>query len=308
MPWSKELAARIAAHHGIVTREQLLTDGCSVHQIRRMVQSGVLAIQHSGIYRVTTSPLTFEARCAAASFADRSVVITGVAAGWLWRFRHVRQPPLPIVLAEHDRHPLARDVVVRRTNVLDVEDRTRRDDRIVIASPPRTWFDCARDVGDETFEAITEWVLDRHTSMPVLWRTVRRLHGRGRPGLARVRRVLSRRSAWQRPAGSKLELRVLNALQRAGLPELVRQHPLRLPNGVIVHPDGSDPALRWAIEIDHVTWHGGRADAQRDKMRDRGLRRLGWQVDRVSDQELADDFAGTIADLVELYQLRRHAA
>lgn len=308
MPWSKELATCVAAHHGVVTRDHLLDDGLSVHQIRRLVQSGVLAIHHAGVYRTTTSPLTFEARCVAASFADRAVVVTGVAAAWLWRFRHVRQPPLPIVLAEHDRHPLARDVVVRRTNVLDAEDRIRRDDGIVIASPPRTWFDCARDVDDETFEAITEWVLDRHTSVPTLWRTVRRLRGKGRPGLARVRRVISRRSAWQRPAGSKLELRVLGALRRAGVPELVRQHPLRLPNGVVVHPDASDPGLRWAIEIDHVTWHGGRTDAQRDKTRDRGLRRLGWQVDRVSDQELADDFAGTIAELVELYQHRRAAA
>lgn len=39
-------------------------------------------------------------------------------------------------------------------------------------------------------------------------------------------------------------------------------------------------------------------------MRDRGLRRLGWQVDRVTDQELTDDFDGTIAELVELYHLR----
>ncbi len=308
MRLSNSLSTTIARRHGIVTRSELLADGWSIHQVRRAVQDCQLEIRHAGVYRVTTSPSTFESRCVAACLADPAIVVTGVAAGSLWGFRHVRRPDLPIVLAEHDRHPLAEGVVIRRTNVLTDDDRVVRKDGIVVASPPRAWFDCARDVGDDTFEAVTEWVLDRHTSMPTLWRTVRRLAARGRPGLARVQRVLSQRSTWQRPAGSKLELRVLNALRRSGLPELVRQQPLRLPNGIIVHPDGADPRLRWAVEIDHVTWHGGRAQAQRDKTRDRGLRRIGWQVERVTDQELAHDFAGTIAELVELYHLRERPA
>jgi very-short-patch-repair endonuclease len=73
----------------------------------------------------------------------------------------------------------------------------------------------------------------------------------------------------------------------------------------VIHPDGAIPDIRWAIEIDHVTWHGGRLDAQRDKGRDRQLRRIGWQVDRVTDQEVRDDFAGVITELVELVTLRR---
>lgn len=308
MRLSATLSRAIASRHGIVTRTELIDNGWSIHRIRRAVQAGELDIHHAGVYRVTTSPCTFEARCVAACLADSAIVVTGVAAGSLWGFRHVRRPDRPIVLAEHDRHPLASGVVTRRTNILADDDRVLRDDGIVLASPHRTWFDCARDVGDETFEAITEWVLDRHTTMPTLWGTVCRLSARGRPGLARVHRVLSQRSAWQRPAGSKLELRVLNALRDAGLPELVRQHPLRLPNGIVVHPDGADTRLRWAVEIDHVTWHGGRAQAQRDKTRDRGLRRIGWQVERVTDQELRTDFAATITELVELHRLRGRAA
>ena len=111
-------------------------------------------------------------------------------------------------------------LIVRRTNVLDDEDRRTRPDGIVVASPPRTWFDCARDLDDETFEAVTEWMLDRHTSMPTLWATVRRL------------------------------------------------------------------------------------DAQHDKGQDRGLRPIGWQVERVTDQELAADFRAVIAELLELHALR----
>ena len=301
---SPPLAAIVANRHGLITTSELVADGWSPTQIRGLIESRTVVRCHSGVYRFATSLETFESRCAAACLADPSVVVAGTAAGYLWRFRIIRQPEAPIVMFEHDRNPLSQGVVRRRTNVLDDLDRVRRIDGIVVASPPRAWFDCARDLSDENFEALTEWVLDRHSSIPTLWHTVRRLGGRGRPGLARVRRVLSRRSTWQRPAGSKLELRVLRALGRAGLPELVRQHPLRLANGVVVHPDGADPSIRWALEIDHVTWHGGRADAQRDKGRDRNLRRIDWHVDRVTDQELCDDFAGTIAELVELYWMR----
>lgn len=301
---STVLAARIAATHGLVTTRQLADDGATTHQIRDLVADGVIVRQHNGIYRLATSPETFESKCASACLADPSIVITGTAAGHLWGFRHVDVPTTPIALVEHDRHPLASGVTIRRTNVLHDLHRVRRRDGIVLASPPRAWFDCGRDLTDESFEALTEWVLDQHSSMPTLWRTVREMDARGRTGLARVRRVLSQRSTWQRPAGSKLELRVLNALERAGIPRLVRQHPLTLPNGVVVHPDGADPHIRWAVEVDHVTWHGGRVDAQRDKGRDRGLRRIGWQVDRVTDQELRESFADAIAELVDVHAIR----
>ncbi len=94
---------------------------------------------------------------------------------------------------------------------------------------------------------------------------------------------------------------VLAAPSQAGVPELVRQHPVRLPDGSVVHPDGALPDLRWAVEVDHVTWHGGRFDAQYDKSRDRKARRAGWTVERITDSELAADFSGAIAELVEMY-------
>ena len=302
---SESLALRIAQRHGIVTTDELLADGWSRDAVRRWVGKRQLVGVHSGVYRLATSPDTFESRCVAATLSDPSAVVTGAAAGRLWDFRHLFRPDEPIVLVEHDRTPIVRGVVLRRTNVLDSSDWVERTDGIRVATPVRAWFDCARDVADERFERLTEWVIDRHATAPTLWAMARRMSARGRPGLARVTRVLSQREVWQKPAGSGLELRVLNALAASGIGGIVRQHPIRLPNGIVIHPDGALPDLRWAVEIDHVTWHGGRLDAQRDKGRDRQLRRLGWQVDRVTDQEVRDDFAGVIAELVDLVDLRR---
>ena len=301
---SVPLTRQVARRHGVVTKDELIADGLTQHSIRRLIDHRTIETIHQGVYRIATSPDTFKQRCAAACIADPSVVITGRAAGQLWDFRHVGNVTVPIALVEHDRKPLARGVVLRRSNVIDAEDIVERTDGIRIASPPRAWFDCARDLSDERFEMLTEWVLDHHVPVPTLWAIVQRLNRRGRPGLARVRRVFSARSHWQKPAGSGLEFKVLRALERAGIPELVRQQPIKLPDGSIVHPDGAAPELRWAVEIDHVTWHGGRFDAQYDKGRDRKMRKIRWQIERVTDAELRDDFSGTIADIVEMYQLR----
>ncbi len=302
---SPDLSAVVAKRYGVVTTEQLIADGWRRDDLRRVVSAGGLIRVHDGVYRVATSPDTFEARCVAASAADPAVVITGAAAARLWEFRHVFRPDEPIVLIEHDRTPITHGVLLRRTNVLDSTDWVDRPDGIRVASPVRAWFDCARDLDDERFERLTEWVLDHHASVPVVWAMARRMSARGRPGMARVNRVLSQREPWQKPAGSGLELRVLKALEARGVTGIVRQHPIRLRNGTVIHPDGALPDIRWALEIDHVMWHGGRLDAQHDKGRDRQLRRIHWQVDRVTDQEIRERFEAVIAELVELVDLRR---
>ena len=305
--FSPTLAAAIAGTHGIVTLDQMVADGTSIHQVRRLVTAGVLTRCHDGVYRVATSPDTFESRCAAACAAAPGVVVSGPAAARLWQFRHVWRPEQPIVLAPPAAHPIAGPTVVRRTNLLDAADSVLRPDGIRLATPPRAWFDCANDLDDDRFERLTEWVLDKHASVPTLWAMRRRMAGRGRRGLARVNRVLSTRSAWQKPADSGLELIVFNALTRRGIRGLVRQYAIKLPDGVVIHADAALPDIRWALEVDHVTWHGGRLDAQQDKARDRQLRRIGWQVDRVTDVEINAALAATIDELVELIALRRAA-
>jgi very-short-patch-repair endonuclease len=304
---SPSLASIVRSRHGVVTVDQLQADSLGRNTIRRLVTAGALVQAHAGVYRVATAPDTFEARCAAACAADPTAVVTGPAAARLWTFHHVFRPGHPILLVAHDETPLSRGVELRRTNVLDPSDSIHRPDGIRVATPERAWFDCARDLTDERFEMLTEWVLDRHTTVPTLWAMRRRLAGRGRPGAARVNGVLSRRAAWQRPAGSGLEVKVLRALGAVGIAALVRQHPIRLQNGVVIHPDAALPGIKWALEIDHVTWHGGRLDAQRDKGRDRQLRRIGWQVDRVTDVEIRDRFELTMHEIVQLIALRRRS-
>lgn len=301
---SPGLATRIAGRHGVVTSGELIEDGVGLSAIRRVVSAKLLIRMHNGVYRLATSPDSFHARCVAASLADPTSFVTGISAARLWKFRSVYHTDVPVVAVAHNRNPFARGVTVRRCGDVVDNDFTTRPDSIRLATPARAWFDCSPDLHEEKFEAMTEWVIDQHCAVETLWRMGKRLARSGRPGSALVGRVMSTRADWQRPADSGLELRVLRALERCGVGPLVRQYPIRLPTGIWIHPDGADVAARWAVEIDHVTWHGGRLKAQQDKGRDRALRRLGWQVDRVADRELADDFDGVIRELVELHALR----
>ena len=79
---------------------------------------------------------------------------------------------------------------------------------------------------------------------------------------------------------------------------------MRLPDGRTVHPDLVWPEARLAVEVDHVTWHGGRIESTYDKWRDRQMRLPGWEVDRVTDADICKRPVGTVRDLSALYALR----
>lgn len=298
---SQALNKHFVDHYGIVSRAKLVNLGVSEYELERLVRHQSLLPVHRGVYRTATQPESFLGRCLAACLADPELTIGGPSAARLWNFKHTGRTSELYAVVGHDRTPVSRGVILRRTNVLPSADSIRRADGIQVTTPQRTWFDRARDMQDEWFEALTEHVIDDHCSVPTLWNTARRLSSRGRPGSARVNRVLGTRAAWQKPADSTLEYQVLSALEQRGI-QLVRQFRLDLPNGSSIHLDGADPAARWGVEIDHVTWHGGRREAQDDKIRDRNARRIGWQVDRVTDREWADNPESVIDELCELHQ------
>lgn len=307
------VADYLAAHHGIVNTDTLMQFGFGEDRIRSLVDAGMFVRVHRQVLRIRSTPASFLGRCRAACAAHPALVITGVSAGRMWELRRLGIPADPPpdelieAIAPARNAPSLAGVRVRRSTDLDERDIVERPDGIRLATAARTWFDIAESVGDRSFESITEQVLDRYCSVPELWATRRRLAVRGRNGAARVNRVLDRRAVWQRPADSDLELRVLLALEARGV-SLVRQFELRLRDGSVIHLDGADPLLRWGLEVDHVTWHGGRFDAQRDKARDRQAGLLGWRVERVTDADVAAGLDVVVDELAELHAMRSMSA
>jgi very-short-patch-repair endonuclease len=101
---------------------------------------------------------------------------------------------------------------------------------------------------------------------------------------------------------SDLEVRVLEAIAAAGLPQPAVQHRVALGRSERVRLDFAWPAVQLALEVDHPFWHAGADEAHRDKRRDRRLMAMGWRVVRVTDLDVSGDLVQAMADLEAVFR------
>jgi hypothetical protein len=304
-PFHPNVLALYRAQFGVASEEQLAELGLTRHQIAYLVSSKQLSIEHHGVYRLAAFDSTFESQCLAATLADDEVAISHQSAGRLLGLREMQTARLHVTVSHH-RHPFASgNVKVHRSMIVDDHWR-KRPDGIRTTSPARTLFDLAGSMSDLRLESVLEHALRLDVvTLPELWAVARTMASRGRAGSGRFVRLLNSRPAWLKPVDSKLELVVADALTAIGLPTPVRQHALRLSSAVTIHPDLAWPDLRWAIEVDHVTWHGGAVATMNDHARDRQLRLIGWEVERITDREVKDRLPAVTRDLSRLFRLRQ---
>lgn len=295
----------IRRQHSVVSAEQLEIHGITRQRRRTVFGNGVFDVVHRGVYILASAEHTIEARSVAACLANPRLVICGPTAGRIYRLRKMFGDDVHAMAL--NACPQLDGVVTHRTNRLSAEDIEVRPDGIRILRAPRLTHNLADHLDDQGFESVIEQLLDRRAvTIPQLFAADRALRQRGRDGAARFARVLSKRPAFAKPKNSDLEVRVLGALARRGI-LLVPQYEITLPDGSVIHPDGGDPSRRFGVEVDHVTWHGGRARSQYDKWRDRQTSRMGGVIPRVTDEDLRSRFHAMINELVELHEGRAAA-
>jgi hypothetical protein len=288
----------LSERHGVVTLADLRRFGATRNEIDRLLRTRRLVPYVTGVYRLAGAPRTTDQLAALACATGLDIVVSHLSAGRVWKFRRLGADHRLHVSVAGQNHRLLPGVVVHRTHLMEAVDIVEQTDGIRVTSPPRTLFDLARVVSDEQLESIIEQVLnDGLATIPTLFATGRRLRQRGRDGSARFGRVLESRPAWLKPVGSDLELVVERAIIAAGLPRPVRQYEIRLPSGELVRLDFFWPEERVDLEVDHVTWHGGRVNGAADKRRDRKLRRIGIATVRATDDDVRFGLAAFIDDL-----------
>lgn len=303
-PFTRPLLERARRRRGLLTIADLNRFAVVGRTRAELLSSGMLVPVHRGVYRLGDYDSSFQQRCLAACLAAPDAALSGPTAARLWNIRKIRTDDVHLLAG---RRIKLRGVTAHRTDLLTNADIAHRGE-LRLLQPLRLACDLAWFLGDQDFESVLEQMLDRKMLTTVSLRAaVRRFVAPGRPGSDRLARVVDARPDWRRPVGSDLELRVWRALRANGV-DMRRQHRVLLDSGEVVHLDLADVDARFAIEVDHVTWHGGRLDAQADKRRDRGLSRLGWLVSRVTDVDLAERFAATIAELTDIAQRRRRGA
>ncbi|WUR59655.1 hypothetical protein OHS32_32095 [Micromonospora chokoriensis] len=96
----------------------------------------------------------------------------------------------------------------------------------------------------------------------------------------------------QSPPESHLRVRFI----LGGLPRPVVQHPIRLPSGVVLHPDLAWPEYRVAVEYDGQ-WHSDADQLHRDRRRLNLLVGAGWLVLHVTSRRLHGEFPAVLREV-----------
>ena len=279
----QRIDAVVRRQHGLVSRRQAMALGFSRRMIDGRLHSGSWISAAPGVYRAATVELTFRRHCLAGSlWAAPDGLVSRDAAGAVWSYEGVARPRrIDITFPQPGRPaPAGCGFRMHWTNDLLDEDRALVDG-IALTSPLRTALDLAWGRSDLAFELILEDGLRRRLFTPTqLADRADRYCGPGVDGSARVRRTLAVRGATTTDSG--WELRLVRVLTRSGLPEPMRQIPIRTSLGVL-HPDVGFPGPPAVVfEYDSERWHSSVRQRQRDARRRNALRAVGVTVVEVN--------------------------
>jgi hypothetical protein len=306
--WQSAVDHWFATHHGIAAARTLEQLGMSSSTIYRLAQEERLVRVMPGVFRSAQWPFGRSQRLAAACASNDQVFIGFTTACREWGLRGVDDPSIH-VLTVHGSSPELPDVVVHRTRRIDPVDIVERPDGIRLTSPPRSLFDAADMLGFRSSRSMLEQMLNEQMcTMGTVIDTVTRLYHPNRPGSLTMRRVISSKPRWERALQSDLELRVLLAIERRGLPRPQPQCPVMLPDGQLIHLDFGWPQWKVGLEVDDPAWHGGVDAARRDARRDRKATSIGWAIARIPRLDVEGDLDDALGDVDATIRLRRRAA
>ena len=288
--------------HGVVTRAQLLAGGVTAARIRHLLRQGLLERRFPGVYAVAGAPRSFEQRVLAAlERAGPGTHASHRCAAALWGLRRIRRPQLELTVARNRLPRLGDDAVVHRSVQLDRLHVIERDDGIRLTPPAVTLLDVAWVVDDDTLgHAFEDAVHRRLTTVEEVEATLAQLGGIGRPGTARLGRLLRARRRGDAVSGSGKELALVQALRRVGAPPPARQHPLDLLDGRRIHVDLAWPEHRLAVEVDGLLWHATREAQAADHDRDLQMALIGWRCQRLSAEQAEQHADATAQALLAL--------
>ena len=289
---SSEVLNLFMSQHGVASIEQLRHLDVSTHTLLRARQHGVLYTVIPGIVRLTGSQETFASQAMALQLhtGDDSFV-SGFSAGVLYGLREMPRRSVEVTVPEMQRYVMPTWGRLHRSSWIDPERDTASRGSLRLASPMRMLFRLAAVFNQYRFQRAAEdcWHLQLVTpdDAAMYLAEIRR---QGRTGVKTFEHWLDQTSLRTRPSQSGLELDVLEAVLRAGLPDPQRQFPLALRTGEVIHLDLAWPNARLGVEPGHTWWHGGNAGIERDEARRRACGEVGWHIVPCTEK-VRDDLA-----------------
>ena len=295
----QRIHAQAAVQYGVFHRSQAADLGFTLGAIETRVSSRVWDPVLPNVHRIPGSPETWhQALMAGCLWGGARAVASHHSAARLWGLDGFENDPAVEVTVPYGNFDHADGVLVHRTRRLDDRDRASRDN-IPVTGIERTLVDLAAALAKNNLEIALECAFRRRlTSLTRVWRRTEDLTGRR--GLGNLRRLLAQRQA--APAHSVWEVKLLQLLRDAGLPEPVRQ--FKVWDGVKHRKiDLAYPGVLIALEYDSHTHHSGRQDWERDHTRNVRLIALGWRVLPITMDDIELRPRETVARIRELLTL-----
>jgi len=285
-----------ARQHWLVTDEDVRAAGGSPSMITRRLASGRWDLADQRVYHLAGAPFTWRTSLLAPILSSGpGAVASHFAAAALHGIPGYGEgtPELTIPRGRERRRPellLHTSTDLERCGTVHIEG-------IPVTDVERTLLDIGRRVSDRRLSRSIEAARRAGlTDWPDLIATLVAHARRGRPGIARLRRVIARHAHRAEVTDSDLELMILALLLEHALPEPVLHHRVFDGDRFVAEVDLAYPHLRIAIEIDgrvHLEDHV----RERDLPRQNDLVLSGWIVLRFTWARFRDRPASIVAEV-----------
>lgn len=291
-------------HGGVVTRSEALALGISARTLVRRVRDGVLIEIKEGVYALPGSNdlhvLDLTAAC-----RKLGAVVSHQSAAYLHGMVG-RRATKPTVSVLRNRSKDLAGVTVHQMGDLS-EDQVVTIGGLRVTSPERTIIDLAATLADRALARILDNALASGiVAFETLMDLFERIGRRGKPGTAKLRKLLEARGYDYRPPESELERRLLQILTDADLPrpELQFRAPwLRRINGRV---DMAYVDQRLVIEGDSRRWHQLSEAFETDRLRDNATQLAGWRILRFTWTEITTNPERVVTTVRRALELERN--
>lgn len=272
---------------GIVTRAEAIALGMPPRTLRRRVADGLLVELRPGVLALpgASDPHVLDLHMACRKLG---AIVSHESAAYLHGIIRPRHIKPTVSVPRNTTKDLAG---VRVHQVSDIaDDQVLHIDGLRVTSPERTIIDLAASHTDKGLGRILDnglaaGIVD-YMTLTDLFAVLGR---RGKPGTARLRRLMEARGLNFTPADTELERRLLDVILGAGLPhpELQFKAPwLRAVNGRV---DMAYVQAKLIIEGDSRRWHQLVDAFETDRLRDNAAQLAGWRVLRFTWLEITQN-------------------
>jgi very-short-patch-repair endonuclease len=272
---------------GLVTRAEAIAMGMAPRTLRRRVVDGVLIELRPGVYALpgATDPHVLVLHMACRKLG---AIVSHQSAAYLHGLARPGHIKPTVSVPRNTTKDLAGVRVHQTTDIGD--DQVQVINGLAVTCPERTLIDLAAVYTDKALGRILDHGLAAkivdYRRLTDLFAAIGR---RGKPGTARLRRLIDARGVSFIPADTELERRLLDVLLRAGLPhpELQFKAPwLKAVNGRV---DMAYVEARLIIEGDSRRWHQLVEAFETDRLRDNAAQLAGWRVLRFTWLEITQN-------------------